>query len=213
VRSSSRHCLRESDLVIRRVRRRRVGGPVEDHPEENRVAVRIVQHPAYHHFLLDLRVGESDAVPGRQIGAAPLQLAEDLSIAEICGSRADGDRGRAAGAVLSGDGVGDTGRRVDETGDVVRRRGRRKSNCAAGECNTGFLSGERRCGERQGERDRRTGANATELPLERALELFEKGMRLSETCRKQLEEAETRIETLVRKGDRVQAEPMRPDKA
>jgi len=54
---------------------------------------------------------------------------------------------------------------------------------------------------------------SAELPLERALELFEKGMRLSETCRKQLEEAETRIETLVRKGDRVQAEPMRPEKA
>jgi len=54
---------------------------------------------------------------------------------------------------------------------------------------------------------------SAELPLERALELFEKGMSLSETCRKQLEEAETRIETLVRKGDRVQAEPMRPDKA
>jgi exodeoxyribonuclease VII small subunit len=53
----------------------------------------------------------------------------------------------------------------------------------------------------------------SELPLERALELFEKGMRLSETCRKQLEEAETRIEMLVRKGDKVQPEPFRPDKA
>jgi exodeoxyribonuclease VII small subunit len=42
-----------------------------------------------------------------------------------------------------------------------------------------------------------------ELPLERALELFEKGMRLSDTCRKQLEEAETRIETLVRRGEKV----------
>ena len=52
-----------------------------------------------------------------------------------------------------------------------------------------------------------------ELPLERALELFEKGMRLSETCRKQLEEAETRIEVLVRKGDKVQPEPFGPDKA
>lgn len=52
-----------------------------------------------------------------------------------------------------------------------------------------------------------------DLPLERALELFEKGMRLSETCRKQLEEAETRIEMLLRKGDKVQPEPMRPDKA
>jgi exodeoxyribonuclease VII small subunit len=54
---------------------------------------------------------------------------------------------------------------------------------------------------------------SSDLPLERALELFEKGMRLSETCRKQLEEAETRIETLVRKGDRVQPEPFRSDKA
>jgi exodeoxyribonuclease VII small subunit len=52
-----------------------------------------------------------------------------------------------------------------------------------------------------------------DLPLERALELFEKGMRLSESCRKQLEEAETRIEMLVRKGDKVQPEPFRPDKA
>jgi exodeoxyribonuclease VII small subunit len=52
-----------------------------------------------------------------------------------------------------------------------------------------------------------------ELPLERALELFEKGMQLSESCRKQLEEAETRIEMLIRKGDKVQAEPFRPDKA
>ncbi len=52
-----------------------------------------------------------------------------------------------------------------------------------------------------------------DLPLERALELFEKGMRLSETCRKQLEEAETRIEILDRKGDKVQPEPFRSDKA
>jgi exodeoxyribonuclease VII small subunit len=54
---------------------------------------------------------------------------------------------------------------------------------------------------------------SADLPLERALELFEKGMRLSESCRKQLEEAETRIELLVRKGDNVQPEPFRPDKA
>ncbi len=54
---------------------------------------------------------------------------------------------------------------------------------------------------------------SNDLPLERALELFEKGMKLSETCRKQLEEAETRIEVLVRKGDKVQPEPFRPDKA
>ncbi|MGA2595684.1 MAG: exodeoxyribonuclease VII small subunit [Bryobacteraceae bacterium] len=51
-----------------------------------------------------------------------------------------------------------------------------------------------------------------DLPLERALELFEKGMKVSETCRKQLEEAETRVEVLVRKGDRMQPEPFRPEK-
>jgi exodeoxyribonuclease VII small subunit len=52
-----------------------------------------------------------------------------------------------------------------------------------------------------------------ELPLEQSLELFEKGMKLSETCRKQLEEAETRVEILVKRGDKVQAEPFKPGKA
>lgn len=52
-----------------------------------------------------------------------------------------------------------------------------------------------------------------ELPLERALELFERGVKLSETCRRQLEEAETRVEMLVRRGEKVQPEPFRPDKA
>src|SRR5258708_29544396 len=52
-----------------------------------------------------------------------------------------------------------------------------------------------------------------DLPLERALELFEKGMKISEDCRKQLEAAETRVEVLVRKGDKVQAEPVRPAEA
>ena len=52
-----------------------------------------------------------------------------------------------------------------------------------------------------------------DLPLERSLELFEKGMRLSDTCRKQLEEAETRVEMLIRKEGKIQAEPYRPEKA
>jgi exodeoxyribonuclease VII small subunit len=51
---------------------------------------------------------------------------------------------------------------------------------------------------------------AGDLPLERALELFERGMGLSETCRKQLEEAETRVEVLIRKEGRLQPEPFRP---
>jgi exodeoxyribonuclease VII small subunit len=51
-----------------------------------------------------------------------------------------------------------------------------------------------------------------DLQLERSLELFEKGMALSDACRKQLEEAETRVELLIRKDGKVQAEPFRPDK-
>ena len=50
-----------------------------------------------------------------------------------------------------------------------------------------------------------------DLSLERSLELFEKGMGLSETCRRQLEEAETRVEILIRKGSKVQPEPFRPE--
>jgi exodeoxyribonuclease VII small subunit len=53
---------------------------------------------------------------------------------------------------------------------------------------------------------------AGDLQLERSLELFEKGMALSETCRKQLEEAETRIEMLMKKDGKVQPEPFRADK-
>jgi exodeoxyribonuclease VII small subunit len=51
-----------------------------------------------------------------------------------------------------------------------------------------------------------------ELPLERALELFERGMKLSDACRKQLEEAETRVEILMKRAGEVQAQPFRPDK-
>jgi exodeoxyribonuclease VII small subunit len=51
-----------------------------------------------------------------------------------------------------------------------------------------------------------------DLPLERALELFERGMSLSDTCRKQLEEAETRVEILIRKEGKIQPEPFRSDK-
>lgn len=53
---------------------------------------------------------------------------------------------------------------------------------------------------------------AGDLTLERSLELFEKGMGLSETCRKQLEDAETRVEMLIRKEGKIQPEPFHPDK-
>jgi len=53
---------------------------------------------------------------------------------------------------------------------------------------------------------------AGDLSLERSLELFERGMRLSDTCRKQLEEAETRVEILIRGAGKITAEPFRPEK-
>jgi len=52
-----------------------------------------------------------------------------------------------------------------------------------------------------------------ELPLERALELFERGTKLSDACRRQLEEAETRVEVLMKRAGEVQPEPLRPNKA
>ena len=51
-----------------------------------------------------------------------------------------------------------------------------------------------------------------DLPLDRSLDLFSRGMQLSETCRKQLEEAETRVEMLIRKEGTYQPEPFRPEK-
>lgn len=47
-----------------------------------------------------------------------------------------------------------------------------------------------------------------DLPLEQALQLYEEGMKLSELCHKQLEEAEGRVEILrKRAGGKVVAEP------
>jgi exodeoxyribonuclease VII small subunit len=49
-----------------------------------------------------------------------------------------------------------------------------------------------------------------DLALERALELFEEGMKLSAACRKKLEEAENRVEVLLKKNDgKIVAEPFR----
>jgi exodeoxyribonuclease VII small subunit len=53
---------------------------------------------------------------------------------------------------------------------------------------------------------------AGDLPLERSLELFERGVSLSEQCRKQLEEAETRVEALTRRGNKTIAEPFQPSR-
>jgi exodeoxyribonuclease VII small subunit len=53
----------------------------------------------------------------------------------------------------------------------------------------------------------------TELPLERAVELYETGMKLSASCRKQLEEAETRVEILMKRAGEVSAQPFPSRKA
>jgi exodeoxyribonuclease VII small subunit len=51
-----------------------------------------------------------------------------------------------------------------------------------------------------------------DLPLEKALQLYEEGMKLSEVCQKQLEEAEGRVEILMKKaGGKMTAEPFEPE--
>ncbi len=46
-----------------------------------------------------------------------------------------------------------------------------------------------------------------EVPLERSLTLFEEGMQLSATCRKELEAAEGKVEVLLKQNGKLQAEP------
>ena len=52
-----------------------------------------------------------------------------------------------------------------------------------------------------------------DLSLDRSLELFERGVSLSDSCRKQLEAAETRVDMLMRKEGKMTAEPFRPEKS
>jgi exodeoxyribonuclease VII small subunit len=42
---------------------------------------------------------------------------------------------------------------------------------------------------------------AGDLPLDKSLELFEQGIRLSRDCQKRLDEAERRVEVLLRSSD------------
>ncbi len=50
-----------------------------------------------------------------------------------------------------------------------------------------------------------------DLPLDRSLALFEKGVNLSESCRTQLQQAETKVEILLKKGRKFEAEPFELD--
>jgi exodeoxyribonuclease VII small subunit len=49
-----------------------------------------------------------------------------------------------------------------------------------------------------------------EVPLEKSLTLFEEGMQLSTSCRKELEQAEGKVEILLKKNGKLQAEPFEP---
>lgn len=49
-----------------------------------------------------------------------------------------------------------------------------------------------------------------DLPLEKALQLYEEGMKLSEVCQKQLEEAEGRVEILMKKAGSPTARVPKP---
>ncbi len=49
-----------------------------------------------------------------------------------------------------------------------------------------------------------------EVPLEKSLTLFEEGMKLSATCRNQLEEAEGKVEILLKQNGKLQTEPFEP---
>lgn len=46
-----------------------------------------------------------------------------------------------------------------------------------------------------------------DLTLEKSLELFEEGMRLSTSCRQELESAEGKVEILLKQNGKMQAEP------
>jgi exodeoxyribonuclease VII small subunit len=53
-----------------------------------------------------------------------------------------------------------------------------------------------------------------DLPLEKALQFYEEGMKLSEVCHKQLQEAEGRVEILMKKaGGKVAAEPFETEES
>ena len=46
-----------------------------------------------------------------------------------------------------------------------------------------------------------------DVPLERALALFEEGIQLSSSCRTELEDAEGKVEILLKQNGKLQAEP------
>jgi exodeoxyribonuclease VII small subunit len=51
-----------------------------------------------------------------------------------------------------------------------------------------------------------------DLPLEQSLTLFESGMKLSAECKRELDEAENKVEMLIRRGSQMVAVPFEPEK-
>lgn len=49
-----------------------------------------------------------------------------------------------------------------------------------------------------------------DVPLERSLALFEEGMQLSASCRQELEQAEGKVEILLKQNGKLQVEPFEP---
>lgn len=49
-----------------------------------------------------------------------------------------------------------------------------------------------------------------DVSLETSVALFEEGMQLSNSCRKELEHAEGKVEILLKKNGKLQAEPFEP---
>ncbi|HSY11547.1 MAG TPA: exodeoxyribonuclease VII small subunit [Verrucomicrobiae bacterium] len=49
-----------------------------------------------------------------------------------------------------------------------------------------------------------------DVSLDRALELFDEGMKLSGSCRKELEEAEGKVEILLKRNGKLQPEAFEP---
>jgi exodeoxyribonuclease VII small subunit len=52
-----------------------------------------------------------------------------------------------------------------------------------------------------------------DIPLERALALFEEGVKLSNSCRGELEAAEGKVEILLKQNGKLQPEPFQSEKA
>jgi exodeoxyribonuclease VII small subunit len=48
------------------------------------------------------------------------------------------------------------------------------------------------------------------VPLEQAIKLFEEGVQLSDSCRKELDAAEGKVEILLKQNGKLQAEPFEP---